>query len=56
MDIDGTLATHALASAEADCLPTAAGRLPYPSADSPLLSLVMQAALRDAATLRDVCK
>ena len=52
----GTLATYALESADADCLPTGADRLAYPSADAPLLALVTSAALRDATALRDACK
>ncbi len=51
----GTLATYALESAEADCLPTAADRLAYPSADAPLFALAMTAALRDAGALCDAC-
>jgi hypothetical protein len=52
----GTLATYALESAEADCLPTAADWLAYPSADAPLFALAMTAALRDAGALCDACK
>jgi hypothetical protein len=52
----GTLATYALASAAADCLPTAADRLAYPSADAPLFALAMTAALCDAGALCDACK
>ena len=44
----GTLATYALESAEADCLPTDADRLAYPPADAPLFALDLTAALRDA--------
>ncbi len=51
----GTLATYALESAEASCLPTAADRLAYPSADAPLFALVMAAALRDAGALCAAC-
>ena len=51
-----TLATYALESAEAGCLPTAADRLAYPSADAPLFALAMTAALRDAGALCDACK
>ncbi len=51
-----TLATYALESAEADCLPTDADRLAYPPADAPLFALAMTVALRDAGALCDTCK
>ena len=52
----GALATYAVASAESDCLPTAADRLAYPSADAPLFALAMAAALRDACTSKNRCQ
>jgi hypothetical protein len=52
----GTLVTYAVESAEADCLPTAADRLAYPSEDAPLFVLVMTTSLRDAGALYDASK